>query len=305
MKELERLKADLEKLDVGQVWLNEPLKNHTTIKVGGPADLFIQPRDKEGLVQALNILRQAQVPWFVIGRGSNLLVRDGGIRGAVIKLGKGLDTLTISNEWVTVGAGFSMIKLATIVAQQGLSGLEFAGGIPGTVGGAVFMNAGAHGSDISSVLVSAQVLYQDGQIKELSKEELHFGYRTSSLQREPKGICLEATFELKKGDKEEIMRHMAQNKEYRRKTQPLQEPCCGSVFRNPKPHSSGRLIEQAGLKGYRVGDAQVSTKHANFIVNLGNARASDVLALIRHIQETVYSLYGIQLKPEVEIVGED
>lgn len=305
MKELEKVKAQLENLQVGQVWLNEPMKNHTTLKVGGPADLFIQPKDKQGLVLALEVLRQAEIPWFVIGRGSNLLVKDGGIRGAVIKLGKGMDTLTISNEWVTVGAGFSMIKLATIVAQQGLSGLEFAGGIPGTVGGAVFMNAGAHGSDISSVLISAQVLYSDGKIKDLSKEELQFGYRTSCLQKEPKGICLEASFQLKKGVKEEIMRHMIQNKDYRRKTQPLQDPCCGSVFRNPKPYSSGWLIEQAGLKGFRIGDAQVSTKHANFIINLGNARASDVLALIHHIQETVYFLYGIRLEPEVEIVGED
>jgi UDP-N-acetylmuramate dehydrogenase len=216
-----------------------------------------------------------------------------------------MDTLSIDQDIVTVGAGFSMIKLATIVANKGLSGLEFAGGIPGTVGGAVYMNAGAHGSDISSVLESAQILFEDGKIKVLKREELCFSYRTSVLQGRRRGICLEATFKLKHGDRDEIMKLMTAHKDYRRKTQPLQQPCCGSVFRNPKPYSSGQLIERAGLKGYRVGDAQISTKHANFIVNLGQAKAKDVLILIKHIQETIFSLYGVELQPEVEVIGED
>ncbi|EGL82175.1 UDP-N-acetylenolpyruvoylglucosamine reductase [Caldalkalibacillus thermarum TA2.A1] len=295
----------LKEANVGKVWLNEPLKNHTTWKIGGPADILIQPKNKTGLITAVNILKAQGMPYRVIGRGSNLLVRDGGIRGAVIKVGEGLDYLRIEGEKVTAGAGFSFIKLATIIAKQGLSGLEFAGGIPGTVGGAVYMNAGAHGSDVSRVLHSAQILFDDGELATLSNEELKFSYRTSILQNERKGICLEATFKLKKGDREQILKTMAQNKDYRKQTQPLQQPCCGSVFRNPKPYSAGRLIEEAGLKGFRIGDAQISTKHANFIVNLGNATAKDVLALIKHIQHTIAEKYGVEMHPEVEVVGEE
>ncbi|GGK15677.1 UDP-N-acetylenolpyruvoylglucosamine reductase [Caldalkalibacillus thermarum] len=295
----------LKEANVGKVWLNEPLKNHTTWKIGGPADILIQPKNTTGLITAVNILKAQGMPYRVIGRGSNLLVRDGGIRGAVIKVGEGLDYLRIEGEKVTAGAGFSFIKLATIIAKQGLSGLEFAGGIPGTVGGAVYMNAGAHGSDVSRVLHSAQILFDDGELATLSNEELKFSYRTSILQNERKGICLEATFKLKKGDREQILKTMAQNKDYRKQTQPLQQPCCGSVFRNPKPYSAGRLIEEAGLKGFRIGDAQISTKHANFIVNLGNATAKDVLALIKHIQDTIAEKYGVEMHPEVEVVGEE
>ena len=305
MNDFNKVKEALDLLNVGKVWLNEPLSKHTTLKVGGPADIMIQPFHKEGLIQTVKYLTSQHIPWIAIGRGSNLLVRDGGIRGAVIKLGKGLDALTIEEDKVTVGAGFSMIKLATIVAQHGLSGLEFAGGIPGTVGGAVYMNAGAHGSDISSVLENAQILFADGEIRVLDKEELNFSYRTSCLQGERKGICLEACFKLKKGNRDEILAKMTANKNYRRQTQPLQQPCCGSVFRNPTPYSSGRLIEESGLKGFRVGDAQVSTKHANFIVNLGQAKARDVLTLIEHIQKTVYQNYGVHLQPEVEVIGEE
>ncbi|MDQ0339223.1 UDP-N-acetylmuramate dehydrogenase [Caldalkalibacillus uzonensis] len=301
---MNELAQRLNKANVGKVWLNEPLKHHTTLKIGGPADILIQPKDKEGLITAVNITKEHGIPYRVIGRGSNLLVRDGGIRGAVIKVGEGLDYLLVEDDKVTAGAGFSFIKLATMIAKQGLSGLEFAGGIPGTVGGAVYMNAGAHGSDVSRVLLSAQILFDDGELATLSNEELNFSYRTSVLQKERKGICLEATFQLEKGDREEIMKIMSQNKDYRKQTQPLQQPCCGSVFRNPKPYSAGRLIEEAGLKGFRIGDAQISTKHANFIVNLGNATARDVLALIEHIQQTIAEKYGVHMHPEVEVVGE-
>lgn len=296
--------SQLTEANVGKVWENEPLKHHTTIKVGGPVDLMVQPKDKEGLVRTFQLINQFGLPYWVIGRGSNLLVRDGGLRGVVIKLGEGLDYLKIDNCHVTCGAGLSFVKLAMTVAKQGLSGLEFAGGIPGTVGGAVYMNAGAHGSDVSRVLSSAEVLFEDGKITSLSNEELQFGYRSSLLQHKRKGICVEATFELVKANRRDIASKMSQHKNYRRLTQPLKQPCCGSVFRNPKPHSAGRLIEQAGLKGYRIGDAQISPLHANFIVNLGNASARDVLSLIEHIQLTVKSKFGIELQPEVQIVGE-
>lgn len=295
---------ELCKANVGKVWENEPLANHTTWKIGGPADVMVQPHDKEGLITSLRLIQKYALPYRVIGRGSNLLVRDGGIRGVVIKLGNGMDHLHIEGQTVVVGAGYSFIKLATMVGKEGLTGLEFAGGIPGTVGGAVYMNAGAHGSDVSRVLQSAEIIFDDGELAVLSNEELKFSYRNSILQSVRKGICTEAIFRLQEGDRQSILKEMATHKNYRRQTQPLQFACCGSVFRNPKPHSAGQLIEKAGLKGYRIGDAQVSLLHANFIVNHGNASASDVLTLIKHVQNTVMDKYGIDMHPEVQVVGE-
>jgi UDP-N-acetylmuramate dehydrogenase len=290
--------------NVGKVWKNESLANHTTWKIGGPADILVQPQDKEGLISCMRIIFKHHVPYRVIGRGSNLLVKDGGIRGVVVKLGEGLDHLSFHENKVVVGAGYSFIKLATIVSRNGLGGLEFAGGIPGTVGGAVYMNAGAHGSDVSRILESAEILFEDGELATLTNDELHFSYRHSLLQNERKGICLEATFRFEKGDRDKITYDMMFHKEYRRKTQPLQQPCCGSVFRNPTPHSAGSLIEKAGLKGFRVGDAQISLLHANFIVNLGNASANDVLTLIKHIQDTIKEQFDVDMHPEVQVVGE-
>lgn len=301
---MNELVNNLLEANVGKVWVNEPLSNHTTWKIGGPADILFQPKNKEGLLSGIRAIKAENVPYRVIGRGSNLLVRDGGIRGVVIKMGDGFDHLEITDNVVRVGAGYSFIKLATVVGKTGRTGLEFAGGIPGTVGGAVYMNAGAHGSDVSRVLQSAEILFDDGELAILSKEELNFSYRTSILQRERRGICLEATFQLKHKDRKDVVLEMATHKEYRRKTQPLQLPSCGSVFRNPTPYSAGQLIEEAGLMGYRVGDAQVSLLHANFIVNLGSASASDVLTLIEHIQTTIRSMYGIDMHPEVQVVGE-
>lgn len=301
---MNELVNNLLEANVGKVWVNEPLSNHTTWKIGGPADILFQPKNKEGLLSGIRAIKAENVPYRVIGRGSNLLVRDGGIRGVVIKMGEGFDHLEITDNVVRVGAGYSFIKLATVVGKTGRTGLEFAGGIPGTVGGAVYMNAGAHGSDVSRVLQSAEILFDDGELAILSKEELNFSYRTSILQRERRGICLEATFQLKHKDRKDVVLEMATHKEYRRKTQPLQLPSCGSVFRNPTPYSAGQLIEEAGLMGYRVGDAQVSLLHANFIVNLGSASASDVLTLIEHIQTTIRSMYGVDMHPEVQVVGE-
>lgn len=301
MKELVQM---LKEANVGKVWIDEPLRHHTTWKIGGPADLMVQPADKQGLITSMRMIQQHNVPYRVIGRGSNLLVLDGGIRGAVIKLGEGLDYLHINDDLITVGAGYSYIKLATVLAKKGYTGLEFAGGIPGTVGGAVYMNAGAHGSDTSRVLYSAEVLFDDGELTTLSNEEMNFSYRTSILQKERKGICIEACFKLQKGDRKAILEEMAKHKNYRKMMQPLQQPSCGSVFRNPTPHSAGRLIEESGLKGFRIGDAQISTMHANFIVNLGHATAQDVLSLIEHVQDTIYKKHGIHMRPEVQVVGE-
>lgn len=300
---MKQIADELKQAGIEKVWTDEPLANHTTWRIGGPADLLIQPKDKESLRTALQILHRHDIPWSVIGRGSNLLVRDRGIRGAVLKVTEGLSHCEFRGEEVCVGAGYSMIRLAMETGKMGLTGMEFAGGIPGTVGGAVYMNAGAHGSDLSRILIDAEILFESGDMKVLTNEELNFSYRTSLLQKQ-KGIVVEARFRLQQGDRKEIAATLAANKERRRQTQPLQMPCAGSVFRNPPGDHAGRLIEAAGLKGYRYGGAQVSEIHANFIVNRGGATAADVLTLIKHIQDTIRDKNGIDMHPEVLVVGE-
>jgi UDP-N-acetylmuramate dehydrogenase len=293
----------LKELNVGKVKENEPLANHTTIKIGGPADLFIEPSSIDNLKKTMNVIRECNMKWRAIGRGSNLLVSDKGIEGAVIKLGPGLDNLEVNDTLVKAGGGHSLVSLATMMARKGLSGLEFAGGIPGSVGGAVYMNAGAHGSDISNILVKAHVLFADGTMEWLTNEEMEFSYRTSILQKKRPGIVVEAIFQLEKGEKESIMSVLQKNKDYRKETQPWNFPCAGSIFRNPLPHYAGKLIESAGLKGHSIGGAMISEMHGNFIVNTGNAKAEDVLALIEHVKETIYNLYQIRMETEVEIIG--
>ncbi|WP_078430660.1 UDP-N-acetylmuramate dehydrogenase [Alkalihalobacterium alkalinitrilicum] len=288
--------------DIGKVLVQEPLANHTTWKIGGPAEVLVEPKNIAALKKLMGIIRRENIPWRVIGRGSNLLVSDLGIEGVVIKLGDGISHLEIDGEEITVGGGYSVIKLAMVISKKGLSGLEFASGIPGSVGGAVFMNAGAHGSDISQILSKAHILFEDGTMKWLTNEELDFSYRTSKLQKE-NGICVEATFQLKAGNRDEIVRVMQKNKDYRRVSQPWNYPCAGSVFRNPLPNYAGQLIEKAGLKGFQLGGAQVSDMHGNFIVNVADAKADDVLSLIQHIKNTIREKFAVEIETEVEIVG--
>lgn len=299
---MEKVANLLQQENVGYVKENEPLASHTTMRVGGPADVLVEPYDLDAVVKTMAIIKNENVPWRIIGRGSNLLVKDEGIRGVVVKLDKALSHLEVDGELVTVGAGYPLIKLVTQISKKGLSGLEFAGGIPGSIGGAVYMNAGAHGSDMSRIVKKAHVLFNDGTVKWLTNKEMLFSYRTSRLQREG-GVVLETVLQLEEGDRDKIVEAMQSHKDYRRKTQPLQYPCCGSVFRNPLPEHSGALIEKAGLKGYQIGGAQISTMHANFIVNTGGATASDVLSLIDFVKQTVYEKYGFELETEVEIVG--
>nr|WP_239549039.1 UDP-N-acetylmuramate dehydrogenase [Scopulibacillus daqui] len=291
----------LENEQIGKIRLNEPLSKHTTMKIGGPADIFVEPNSIENLEKTVRFAREADVPFRVIGRGSNLLVDDEGIRGVVIKLGKGINHLEIENDVLRVGAGYPMVPLATIMSKKGFSGFEFAGGIPGSVGGAVYMNAGAHGSDISEIIIEARVLYPDGTLKWVSKEDLNYSYRTSALQFDG-GICVEAKFKLTKGDPEKIYNDMKSFKDYRHRTQPYDMPCAGSIFRNPLPQHSGRLIEEAGLKGYKIGGAQISELHANFIVNTGDATAENVRDLISFIKKTINDNSGIDLHTEIEII---
>jgi len=300
---MDELIKQLKLAQIGKVKESEPMSQHTTIKIGGPADLFIEPSSIESLLKTMQIILKHNVPWRAIGRGSNLLVSDKGIKGAVIKLGSGLDELTIDETEVKAGGGQSLISLATTISRKGLKGFEFAGGIPGSVGGAVYMNAGAHGSDISKVLKKAHILFEDGSMEWLTNAELEFSYRSSILQKKRPGIVLEAVFELQQGDREEITKELQKNKDYRKETQPWNFPCAGSIFRNPLPNYAGRLVESAGLKGHQIGGAKISEMHGNFIVNTGNATAEDVLTLIQHVKDTILSLYDIRMETEVEIIG--
>lgn len=300
---MDELIAKLKELNIGSVKENEPLANHTTMKIGGPADLFIEPSSIENVKKTMELINKDHLTWTAIGRGSNLLVSDQGIEGVVIKLGTKLANLEINGDVIKVGGGHSLVSLSTQISRKGFSGLEFASGIPGSVGGAVYMNAGAHGSDISKVLTKALILFEDGVLEWLTNEEMLFSYRTSILQKIRPGIVVEAEFQLKEGDKEIIYAEMQKNKDYRKETQPWNFPCAGSIFRNPLPNYAGKLIEDAGLKGFAIGGAKVSEMHGNFIVNTGNAKASDVLALIQHIKETILNLYDIKIETEVEIMG--
>lgn len=296
---MEKAYQRLKQLQVGNVQKGEILSNHTTMRIGGPAELFIQPNSMEHLQTTVAVLKEENIPWRVIGRGSNLLIPDAGLKGAVIKLGQGLEHLEINGEEIKVGGGYPLVKLSAVISKKGLSGLEFAGGIPASVGGAVYMNAGAHGSDMSKILKKAHILFEDGTFRWLSKEDMEFSYRTSVLQRK-KGICVEAVFQLKRGNTEEIVNRMKYYKEYRKDTQPWDYPCAGSIFRNPLPKYAGQLIEELGLKGKQIGGAQISPKHANFIVNTGKATAHDVEALIRYVQDEIYQHYQIKIETEIE-----
>jgi UDP-N-acetylmuramate dehydrogenase len=300
---MDGLFTEIQELNIGKVKRKEPLSQHTTMKIGGPADLFIEPSSLENIQKVMTFIKERQLPWRAIGRGSNLLVSDKGIEGVVIRLGSGLSHLSINESSITVGGGHSLVSLSTLISKKGLSGLEFASGIPGSVGGAVYMNAGAHGSDINKILTKAHVLFEDGSIEWLSNNEMEFTYRTSVLQKKRPGVVLEAEFKLTKGDRTAIVSQMQKNKDYRKETQPWNFPCAGSIFRNPLPNYAGKLIEEAGLKGFQIGGAKISEMHGNFIVNAGNATAKDVLDLIQYIKDKILQLYGIKMETEVEIIG--
>lgn len=303
---MEQFVEKLRKENIGRVVINEPLSKHTTIKLGGPAQVYVEPNDIQSLQKLIELIRIEKKEWFVIGRGSNLLVKDGGIKGVVINLSKGIQHLRFVNEdQIIVGAGYPLIKLVTVMSRKGLSGLEFAGGIPGSVGGAVYMNAGAHGSDMSNIVKRVHVLFSDGTMKWITNKDMQFSYRTSCLQK-LRGIVVEAEIQLKKGNIDIIVAEMSKYKDYRRQTQPWNDPCCGSVFRNPLPEYAGALIEKAGLKGKQIGGVMISHLHGNFIVNVDRevAKTQDVLNLIAFTKQMIKEKFNIELETEVEIVGE-
>ena len=283
--------------------LDEPMKNHTTFRIGGPADIYVEPSSKE-MVSILNYLKEASVPYMVIGNGSNLLVSDEGIEGVVISLGKNFSNVSIDieNNTITAEAGAMLSFVANRAADASLTGLEFASGIPGSIGGAVYMNAGAYGGEIKDILITAQILLDDGTIKDVSGEELDLSYRHSLLM-EKGGIVIGAKLQLALGNQDEIKAAMEDIRQKRIDKQPLNFPSAGSTFKRPEGYFAGKLIDDAGLRGYTIGDAQVSEKHCGFVVNKGNATASDVLLLMKNVDEKVYSLFGVHLTPEVRIIG--
>lgn len=299
----DRVRTQLLSMNVEDVRQNESMAHHTTWRIGGPADILVSPKCLDDLRAVMRCAKQWNLPMTFVGRGSNMLVQDGGIRGIVILMHDGFSDIRVDGHRLIAQAGRSFVSVAAISVKNGLTGLEFASGIPGSVGGAVMMNAGAHGGEVKDVLVYADVMDADGEVQRLTNADLKFSYRYSVLKDNPM-LVVEAAFDLVPGEVIKSQEQMRQWSQRRSSTQPLSMPNCGSVFRNPEGTHAARLIEEAGLKGMRHGGAQVSEKHANFIVNLGGASASDVLWLIHHVQETVKAQFGIALETEVRVVGE-
>ncbi|MBI1803257.1 MAG: UDP-N-acetylmuramate dehydrogenase [Ignavibacteriae bacterium] len=283
----------------GRIALHEPLSKYTSFRIGGPADYFLEPTDKEDVVNIITYLQRQNFPFLMMGKGSNVLVSDDGVRGAVINLEHGLGSMRVEGDIVSVDAGVTMARFVDFCIQHGFKGVEMLSGIPGTIGGAVIMNAGAYGGEISDFLVDVEVL-RNGKIACLKKEDAGFAYRRSNFKD---AIVLGARFRLTVGDKAEVMRARRELLLKRNRAQPVNMPNSGSMFKNPHGTYAAKLIEDAGLKGVRRGNAQISERHANFIVNLGGAVARDVVDLIELARKTVLEKFGITLELEVKLIG--
>jgi len=288
----------------GDITVNEPMMCHTSFKIGGPADVFVRPQNTSGLMQILRCCARMDVPALVIGNGTNLIVRDKGIRGVVIQITDNMNAYTVEGEEITAEAGILISRLSRIALEHGLTGLEFAEGIPGTLGGAVVMNAGAYDGEMSFVVKQTEYLRPDGEVSLLDNQGHCFGKRSSFIQTDG-GVALKTRISLKKGDREQISEKMAEFSSKRQEKQPLEMPSAGSIFKRPEGYFAGKLVQDCGLRGYRIGGAEVSCLHCGFIVNRGNATALDVLSLIKYIQDRVYADFGVQLQTEVKIVGEE
>ena len=291
------------KLLPNQVLLNEPMRKHTTFKIGGPADCLVLPSSIDEISMIFKLIKKYNMPFTILGNGSNVLVLDKGIRGVVVKLETGIAYMHQDENKIIAGAGVLLKDVASYAADCSLTGLEFAIGIPGSLGGAVFMNAGAYDGDISSVVSAVTAVSLDGEVVRYTKENLEFAYRHSIFQDNHQVIC-EVEITLTKGTPKEIILKMTDLTMRRESKQPLEMPSAGSTFKRPEGYFAGTLIEQTGLKGFRLGGAQVSTKHAGFVVNAGNATAQDVLDLIKEVQRLVYEKHGVKLQPEVRMFGE-
>ena len=296
--------ALLETLPSTRVREEEYLRHHTTFKIGGPADLFVEPTTMAELSFALRTIHEFDVPVTIIGCGSNILVKDGGIRGAVVSVRHMTQIMDCNDNVLCIGSGYMLKDASEFAWENGLTGLEFAIGIPGTLGGAVFMNAGAYDGEMSHVVTAVRAVDFQGNIKEYDASHLDFGYRHSVFHDNHEVIC-EVIMTLKPGDKNVIKARMDELTEKRESKQPLEFASAGSTFKRPPGYFAGTLIEQTGLKGLSVGDAQVSHKHAGFVINTGSASAKDVLDLIAEVQRRVYDQHGVHLEPEVRMIGED
>ena len=286
-----------------QVKIEEPMKNHTTFRVGGPAAYFVMPRTAEEVAKVTELCAQENVPYYIVGNGSNLLVSDKGYDGVIIQIYKQMNQVKVEGAQIHAQAGALLSMIAKRALDAELTGFEFAAGIPGTLGGACVMNAGAYGGEMKDVLKSVTVLTDKGEVKTLAKEELELGYRTSVIAK--KGyIVLEAVLELQKGEKEKIQAVMDDLKERRVTKQPLEYPSAGSTFKRPEGYFAGKLIQDAGLRGFQVGGAQVSEKHCGFVINKDQATASDVMNLMNQVSDKVYEEFGVRLQPEVKRLGE-
>ena len=283
----------------GEIRLNEPLANYTSLKLGGPADVFLMPKDKQDVIEAVKWIKTYNLKYYVLGFGTNLLVSDSGFRGVVIHLSNSLDKIEINNTAVYAEAGVSLPLLVLETLKHGLGGMEMLGGVPGTLGGAVIMNAGAYGGEIFDVIKKVEVV-RSAEFQILQKKEIHYEYRKTDLDKD---IVIAAHFELKNGDKDALLDKRKEMLKKRRESQPLELPNAGSIFKNPQGHFAGALIEKCGLKGYRVGGVSVSEKHANFLVNDKNGTASDMMILIDHVRKTVKEQFSVELEMEVKKLG--
>ncbi|MGG5359092.1 MULTISPECIES: UDP-N-acetylmuramate dehydrogenase [unclassified Enterococcus] len=283
--------------------IDEPLMNYTFTKTGGPADVLAFPKNREEVKKLVDYARDKEISWLVLGNASNLIVRDGGIRGLVIMLTE-MNEIRVDGTIVTAEAGAKLIDTTYAALAESLTGFEFACGIPGSVGGAVYMNAGAYGGEIKDVFAEADILFADGTIRTMTQEEMGFAYRHSQIQDED-AIVLAARFQLVQGEYDLIKARMDELTELRESKQPLEYPSCGSVFKRPQGHYTGQLIQQAGLQGMRWGGVQISEKHAGFIVNIDHATATDYVDLIAHIQEEIKKKFDVVLETEVRIIGEE
>lgn len=290
-------------IDKEKIYVNEKMEKHTTFRIGGPADYFVMPSDVTDVKAVIELCEQEKVPYYVVGNGSNLLVGDKGFRGVIIQIAGNMNQLQADGEVITAQAGCSLAQIAGKALDEELAGFEFAAGIPGTLGGAVRMNAGAYGGEIKDVLESAVVLTREGKVMELSVSEMEFDYRTSIIERTGWTI-LGGKIRLHKGKREKIKAVMDDLREKRVSKQPLEYPSAGSTFKRPKGYFAGKLIQDAGLRGFRVGGACVSEKHSGFVINIDHATADDVVSLMEQVDEKVRAQFGVGLEPEVRRIGE-
>lgn len=290
-------------IEAERIYREEPMKKHTTFRVGGNADYFVVPKTEKEVERIVGLCKEEGMPYYILGNGSNLLVGDKGYHGVIIQICKEMNEISVEDNFLNVQAGALLSRVGNVALEAGLAGFEFASGIPGSMGGAVFMNAGAYGGEMKDILTEVTVLDENNEVRVLKKEELELGYRTSIVAK--KGyVVLSAKVELKKGDQTKIRERMNELKVQRTTKQPLEYPSAGSTFKRPEGYFAGKLIADAGLRGFQVGGAQVSEKHCGFVINKDNATAADIIELMRQVIERVQKEFGVELELEVKKLGE-